>query len=92
MIGVWAYDGITADTLFGFGVEVSGGQVFYLDSHENTGISILASYKYISTGATASYTGHSLSYSGSSFSLSVCFVFVIASDNVTSVPKNADED
>ncbi|MGB9408034.1 MAG: hypothetical protein WCA89_10890 [Terracidiphilus sp.] len=88
LIGVWAYDYITSDSLMGLGFGITGGPVFYVDSHENTGISILASYKYISASGKASYTGDSMSFSGSSFSLSVCFTFVIASDNVISAPSN----
>ncbi len=92
LIGVWAYDYITADNLMGLGFGISGGPVFHLDSHENTGISIVASYKYISASGKASYTGDSMSYSGSSFSLSVCFTFVIASDNVISPPSDDYDD
>jgi hypothetical protein len=92
LIGVWAYDYITADNLIGLGFGISGGPVFYLDSHENTGISILAGYKYISASGKAWYTGDSMSFSGSSFSLSVCFTFIIASDNVISAETNDYDD
>ena len=89
LLGIWAHDYLFGNDLWGIGFGVSAGPILYLDERLNYGINVLASYKYISASGT-DFSGDNLNFAGSVFSISVLFVFEIASDNTIDTNTSSD--
>ncbi len=90
LLGVMLFDGLSADTLYGFGFSVGAGPVFYLDERQNYGISTMVGYRYISTSGSNYYWGNE-TYAGSSLYVTVCFTLELGSNGVVDDGSTDDE-
>jgi serine protease Do len=79
VLGVMLFDSFTSDILYGYGLGVSAGPIYYLDEHKNYGITALLGYRYLSTSGSNYFWGNE-TYAGSDLYLTVSFTFEFASN------------